>query len=152
MSKNPDSAKKKVWGWVFALSNESFQRIVFAVPYKRLLIIATIGAIILSSLILIIPKESYTYLRPLAMWGLLSCWAYAVVYGLFTRRELVLDLHTRKVKLRFTSLSKTLRWKKRFDDIEQVHMYKIKDTRDLHNHWKISLAAFFLDLGGWLGD
>lgn len=140
MSKNPTSTRKKVWGWAFALSSESFDRIVFVVPWKRLLIIATLGTIILCSLLLIIPKDTHRYLRPLAMVGLLLCWAYIAILALFTRGELVLDGYNRKVEMSFKSLRKDLEWEKAFEEFEQVQLRQMKDMHGLHNHWKIELV------------
>jgi hypothetical protein len=139
MSENPTSATKKIWGWAFALSSENFDRIVFVVPWKRLLIIATLGTIILGSLLLIIPKDTHRYLKHLAMVGLLLCWIYLTVLALFTRGELVLDGYNRKVKFSFKSLRKNLKWEKAFEEFEQVRLRQMKDMHGLHNHWKIEL-------------
>ena len=136
MSENPTSARKKIWGWAFALSSESFDRIVFVVPWKRLLIIATLGTIILGSVLLIIPEDRHRYLRPLAMGGLLLCWAYLSLLSLFTRGELVLDGYNRKVEMSFKSLRKNQKWEKTFEEFEQVQLRQIKDMHGLHNHWK----------------
>lgn len=126
--------------WVFSLVEERPHRLVFAFPWKRVFVVASIfWAIGAAGLHPFFEDKLHQFFRWFVSGGALVFAGYLTVISLGSKGELILDAISRVARLRWESPWHQVSWTKPFQEIRHVQFRQIVDQHGLHNHWRIEL-------------
>lgn len=136
------SSTSALGSWMFALAEEKPQRLVFSLPWTRVMAVgllsAAVGAVLLHPVFMdaVHPYLRYFAAGTMIVAGLLLAGTAAASEG-----ELTIDGLGRVVRYRLQTPWRHVSWIKPFDEFEQVQFNQVVDRNGLHNHWRIELLA-----------
>lgn len=125
---------------MFALEAEKPHRLVFSLPWKRVvalgLVSAALGALVLHPLLedSIHPYLRYVLAASMIVLGLVFAAAAVASDG-----QLTIDGLGRVVRFHLQTPWRQVSWVKPFDEFSQVQFYQVVDRHGLHNHWQVEL-------------
>jgi hypothetical protein len=135
--------RPQAFRFTYQLVSASPERILFALPRARLLIVALLG-LLLGSLLLLHTewfRDQPAWMVQVAGWGGVVAFVCLSGFVWTHRGRLIVDAATRQVRLEFRSLSDDTRWNRPFDAFRAVHTRPVKDKNGLHNHYEIELIT-----------
>lgn len=126
--------------WIFALAEERTHRLIFALPWKRVmalgLLSAAVGAVLLHPAFV---DAVHPYLRYFAGGTLIALGLLFAATAASSEGQLTIDGLGRVVRFRLQTPWQHVSWIKPFDEFERVQFYQVVDQNGLHNHWQIEL-------------
>ncbi len=134
------SSGSALGNWMFALVEERPHRLVFSLPWKRVLALgllsAAAGAVMLHPVFMdaMNPHLRYFVAGTILVAGLLLAGTAVASDG-----ELTIDGLGRVVRFRLQTPWRHVSWIKPFEEFTQVQFYQVVDRNGLHNHWRIEL-------------
>ena len=127
--------------WNFALTEEKEHVLVFSLPWKQLLAVAVVFAVIGGSFFHpALSDNTNPFLRLFVIGASLVLSGGFAIIALASHGELKIEGTSKMVRFRFETPWSHVSWIKPFDHFQQIQFRQVVDGHGLHNHWRIELV------------